>query len=162
MKKVSIPLFLSSWNYRSLSLPNTACGESTTTEKIVEVATGGTEIVESVKDLPKCTKDTQGERVWVKDESTDRVCVDGKWFATKESAKDTVFVAGDTVYLNGGDFSCTTKELNDKSGLKIICNGDSIGVVLNGAAGKDGAKGDQADGLFCHHQMWQFYDDAEF
>ena len=83
-----------------------ACGESTTTEKIVEVATGGTEIVSSVKDLPKCTKDNQGERVWVKDESSDRVCVDGKWFATV-----------------------------------IICNGDSIGVVLNGAAGKDGANG---------------------
>ena len=65
----------------------TACGESTTTEKIVEVATGGTEIVSSVKDLPKCTKDNQGERVWVKDESSDRVCVDGKWFATVQEQK---------------------------------------------------------------------------
>ncbi len=43
-----------------------ACGESTTTEKIVEVATGGTEIVSSVKDLPKCTKDNQGEQALVK------------------------------------------------------------------------------------------------
>ena len=119
-----------------------ACGESTTTEKIVEVATGGTEIVSSVKDLPKCTKDNQGERVWVKDESSDRVCVDGKWFATvSKSEKDTVFVAGDTVYLDNDNYSCTTKQLKDKSGLKIICNGDSIGVVLNGAAGKDGANG---------------------
>ena len=111
-----------------------ACGESTTTEKIVEVATGGTEIVSSVKDLPKCTKNNEGEQALVKGESSIRVCVDGKWFATKESAKDTV-------YVNDGDFSCTTKELKDKSGLKIICNGDSIGVVLNGAAGKDGANG---------------------
>ncbi len=129
----------------------TACGENTTTEKIVEVASGGTEIVESVKDLPKCTKDNQGEQALVKGESSVRVCVDGKWFATKESAKDTVFlagdtvvVAGDTVYLNGGDFSCTTKELKDGSGIKIVCNGDSIGVVLNGAKGDKGDAG--ADG----------------
>ena len=119
-----------------------ACGESTTTEKIVEVATGGTEIVSSVKDLPKCTKDNQGEQALVKGETSVRVCVDGKWFATvSKSEKDTVFVAGDTVYLDNGNYSCTTKQLKDKSGLKIICNGDSIGVVLNGAAGKDGANG---------------------
>ena len=111
----------------------TACGENTTTEKIVEVAAGGTEIVESVKDLPKCTKENEGGLALVKGESSVRVCVDGKWFATV--SKDT----------SSADFSCTTKELNDKSGLKIICNGDSIGVVLNGAAGKDGAKGDQGD-----------------
>ena len=112
----------------------TACGESTTTEKIVEVATGNTEIVSSVKDLPKCTKDNAGEQVWVKDESATRICVDGKWFATKESSKDTI-------YVNDGEFSCTTRELKDKSGLKIICNGDSIGVVLNGVNGKDGSEG---------------------
>ncbi len=110
-----------------------ACGENTSTEKIVEVATGGTEIVESVKDLPKCTKNNEGEQALVKGESSIRVCVDGKWFATV--AKDT----------SSADFSCTTKELKDKSGLKIICNGDSIGVVLNGAAGKDGTKGEQGE-----------------
>ena len=38
-----------------------ACGDDTTTEKIVEVA-GGTVIVESVGDLPECTKDIEGER----------------------------------------------------------------------------------------------------
>ena len=64
-----------------------ACGESTTTEKIVEVATGGTEIVSSVKDLPKCTKNNQGEFAYVKGEPSARICVDGKWFATV--TKDT-------------------------------------------------------------------------
>ena len=108
-----------------------ACGESTTTEKIVEVATGGTEIVPSVKDLPKCTKNNEGEQALVKGESSVRVCVDGKWFATV--AKDT----------SSADFSCMTKELKDKSGLKIICNGDSIGVVLNGAKGEQGEQGVQ-------------------
>ena len=159
-KRVEGSLATSSWKGKALTGSSaflvalslvlfTACGEKNTTEKIVEVATGGTEIVESVKDLPKCTKNNQGEQAYVKGEPSARICVDGKWFAAKESAKDTVFMAGDTVYLDGGNFSCTTKELKDKSGLKIICNGDSIGVVLNGAkgeqgvAGKDGADGEQ-------------------
>ena len=118
----------------SLSLFLFACGEDTTTEKIVEVAVGGTEVVESVGDLPKCTKDNDGELVLVKGESSIRICADGKWFATK-----------DTVYQEAADFSCTTKELKDKSGLKIICNGDSIGVVLNGAKGATGAAGKDGD-----------------
>ena len=155
MKKISKPLFTSSWNsvtkstlLRSLSLPKgrseltesiaaflvaillTACGENTTTEKIVEVATGGAEVVDSVKDLPKCTKENEGEQTIVKGETTVRICIDNKWFATKESSDD---------------FVCSTKELKDKSGLKILCNGDSIGVVLNGSKGDDGKKGDPGE-----------------
>jgi uncharacterized protein (TIGR02145 family) len=110
-----------------------ACGENTTTEKIVETATAGVEVVESVKDLPKCTKENEGEQAIVKGESSVRICIDKKWFATKESARDTVFMEG--------DFSCTTQEFKDKSGLKIICNGDSIGVVLNGSKGDKGDAG---------------------
>ena len=41
-------------------------------------------------------------------------------------------------------FSCAAEELANKSGVKIVCNGDSVGVVLNGATGKDGKDG--ADG----------------
>ena len=115
-----------------------ACGESTT-ENVTQINQMGMEVVKSVEDLPKCTADNEGEIAWVKGENSSRVCVDGKWFATK----DTLVVAGDTVYMDGGDFSCTTKELKDKSGIKIICNGDSIGVVLNGADGKQGIQGEQ-------------------
>ena len=42
------------------------------------------------------------------------------------------------------DPSCTTKVLKDKSGVKVICDGDSVGVVLYGKNGKDGKDG--ADG----------------
>ena len=111
-----------------------ACGEDSTTEKIVEVAAEHTAIVADVSELPKCNKDNEGSHAYVKGETSERICVDGKWFALKESEGVSDF-----------DFSCTTKELKDKSGLKIICNGDSIGVVLNGAKGKDGAKGDKGD-----------------
>ena len=112
-----------------------ACGDDSTTEKIVEVAAEHTAIVADVSELPKCNKDNEGGHAYVKGETSERICVDGKWFALKESEGVSDF-----------DFSCTTNELKDKSGLKIICNGDSIGVVLNGANGKDGAKGDTGVG----------------
>lgn len=143
MKKLSLAI--------SSAFMLVACGENTTTEKIVEVASSGIDVVASVSDLPKCTKDNEGEQALVKGEASVRVCVDGKWFATLESIKDTVIVqggkdtvvvAGDTVYVKDEGFSCTTKELADGSGLKIVCNGDSIGVVLNG---KDGAQGEQGE-----------------
>ena len=112
-----------------------ACGENSTTERIVEVASVDAEIVSTVKDLPKCSQNNEGEIVWVKNENSARICVDGEWPATK----DTLVIAGDTVYLEKEGVSCTTKELKDKSGLKILCNGDSVGVVLNGSSGKDGS-----------------------
>ena len=142
MKKKSIVIFATAAAFLA------ACGESTTENITQQITQTGMDVVESVKDLPKCENDNEGEIAWVKGENSSRVCVDGKWFATKDTlvvagGKDTVVIAGDTVYMDGGDISCTTKELADGSGLKIICNGDSIGVVLNGVAGKDGAPGEQ-------------------
>ena len=102
-----------------------ACGESTT-ENVTNINQMGMEVVSSEENLPKCTSDNEGEQVFVKGETSARICVDGEWFAT---------ASGNT------DFSCKTEELKDGSGLKIVCNGDSIGVVLNGEAGKDGIAG---------------------
>ena len=85
-------------------------------------------IVSTTKELPKCTKDNEGEQAFVKGETAPRVCMDGKWFATSSGGKDTVVVKEKS--------TCTTKELKDKSGVKIICGGDSVGVVLNGKQGK--------------------------
>ena len=112
-----------------------ACGGETT-ENITNINQVGMDVVKSAKDLPECNEENEGTQAFVKGETSARICVDGKWFATAS---------------NGGEgaateFSCTTKELKDKSGLKIICNGDSIGVVLNGkdgVAGKDGTPGEQ-------------------
>ena len=46
--------------------------------------------------------------------------------------------------------SCTVKALKDKSGFKVVCDGDSVGVLKNGTDGKDGKDGtdgkDGADG----------------
>ena len=155
-----------------------ACGEDSTTEKIVEVASGGTTVVSSVSELPKCEKENEGEQAFVKGETTARICVDGKWFAMRESVKDTVVLSGDTVYMEGGDFRCKTEELKDGSGLKIVCNGDSIGVVKNGAKGEagkngvDGQSGASADGceiaqegasmtITCNGETMRFIIDAD-
>lgn len=135
---------LSPWSHvvaiGSIAFLLAACGGETT-ENVTNISQMGMDVVSSVGDLPKCTGDNEGEQAFVKGETSARICVDGKWFATKESVSDTVVLAGDTVYMGTGDLSCTTKELADGSGLKIVCNGDSIGVVLNGAAGKDGEPG---------------------
>ena len=110
-----------------------ACGD--TVENVTEINQTGMSVVDSANELPKCTDDNEGEQVVVKGETAIRVCVDGDWVAMTSDGPGSP------------DFSCTTEELKDKSGLKIVCNGDSIGVVLNGSDGKDGEKGrDGEDG----------------
>ena len=105
-----------------------ACGDDVT-----QINQNGLEVVESVGDLPKCSGSNEGEQAYVKGELSPRICIEGEWFATKTS--------------EAPDFSCKTEELKDGSGLKIVCNGDSIGVVLNGEKGKDGKNGkDGKDG----------------
>ena len=135
----------------------TACDESTT-ENITQVNQVGMDVVSAEKDLPECTAENEGTQAFVKGESSARVCVGEEWVPMASSVKDTVvlsgdtvYVAGDTVYLAGGkdtvyvkgsDLSCKTEPLADSSGLKIICNGDSIGVLMNGAKGEKGDKGE--------------------
>ncbi len=123
----------------SIALFLAACGDEVTTQVIQD---NNMSIVSTTKELPKCTKDNEGEQAFVKGETAPRVCMDGKWFATSSGGKDTVIVK-DTVVVKEKS-TCTTKELKDKSGVKIICGGDSVGVVLNGKDGANGKNG--ADG----------------
>ena len=106
-----------------------ACGDDVTKENITQVLQDRTQVVASVADLPECTQENQGEQVLVKNEASPRICVDGTWFATFEKVMD--------------DFTCSAEALPDGSGYKILCNGDSIGTVLNGANGVPGAQGIQ-------------------
>ena len=95
-----------------------ACGD-----EVTQINQTGIEAVDAEDDLPKCTKDNENELVFVKDDLTARICTDGEWVAMK------------------GNSTCTTEELKDKSGYKIVCDGDSIGVVLNGEKGESGKDG---------------------
>ena len=106
-----------------------ACGDDVTKENITQVLQDRTQVVASVADLPECTQENQGEQVLVKNEASPRICVDGTWFATFEKVMD--------------DFTCSAEALPDGSGYKILCNGDSIGIVLNGTNGVPGAQGIQ-------------------
>ena len=113
-----------------ISLALAACGDN-----VENVYQTGMEVYASEDDLPKCTDDNEGDQAFVKGESSARICVDGDWIS-----------------MNGSDaeFSCKMVELKDKSGSKIVCNGDSIGVVLNGEKGEDGKNGeDGVSGTGC-------------
>ena len=107
-----------------------ACGDDV--EDVTQVVQDRTMVVASEDDLPKCSDENEGEQAFVKGETSVRICVDKEWIA----------LASDGSY--NGDISCKTIELKDKSGLKIVCNGDSIGVVLNGKDGENGEDGKDA------------------
>lgn len=117
-----------------------ACGEEGTTEQITNNYSNSVEIVSTKSDLPKCNDETDGDQFWVKKEGTAYLCVDGQWNSLSGSS-------GNAESEIKAEVSCKTATLSDDSGIKIICNGDSIGVVLNGSAGKDGNDG--KDGLGC-------------
>ena len=103
-----------------------ACGDDIENTTINQT---GVELFDSSEDLPECTDKNESDLVFVRGETSARICVDGEWIAMASDGSDV-------------DFSCKTVELKDKSGLKIVCNGDSIGVVLNGSDGKDGKAGE--------------------
>lgn len=100
-----------------------ACGDD-----ITEVYDENTDFasVKSIKD-EKCTDDLEGKIVYSSENASMYACSDGEWIAlvSEESLK----------------FSCEAKELKDKSGFSIYCNGDSIGFVKNGEDGADGKDG---------------------
>lgn len=107
-----------------------ACSDESTTEKIVEVTSSGVDVVSDISMLPDCGKSNDRELVWVKGETTPRICSEGKWYAVAEGSVSA---------------TCFSEPLADGSGIKIICGGDSIGVLLNGMDGKDGAQGQQGE-----------------
>ena len=92
-----------------------ACGDD-----IESVNQTGIEVVSTENKLPECTQENEGKQAFVKEDETTLTCINGSWKG--ETAK----------------FTCRTEELKDKTGSKIICNGDSIGVVQNGAKGESG------------------------
>ena len=74
-----------------------------------------------------CSDSTEGSMAFVKSKATMYVCSDGEWVAMSDH--------------EAVQYRCESKELKDKSGFAIICDGDTIGVVKNGKDGKDGSDG---------------------
>ena len=132
-----------------------ACGDETTN---VTKTTGMSVIAKGDK-VPGCSADDEGEMIYVVDSTAAYVCVDGKWQSLKgekgeRGAQGEQGVPGERGEPGEGKQgpkgedgvgtpgaagkSCTAKSLNDNTGYKIECGGDSVGVVLNGKDGEDG------------------------
>ena len=109
-----------------------ACGDDVT--KVTEVSKSGLEVVVSADSLGKCTAERSGEMKFASKENAVFVCADSAWKNVSAAEKA----------------SCSAESLKDSSGYKIVCGGDSVGVMRNGKDGKDGEKGEAgADGKYC-------------
>jgi len=87
---------------------------------------GGFTTVNSL-DSEKCDDESEGSMAFVKSTATMYVCTEGEWVAMNDD--------------EAVKFRCESKELKDKSGFAIICDGDTIGVINNGKDGADGKNG---------------------
>ena len=134
------------------------CGDENTTE-ITQVV--GMQVLEKGEALPKCTADNEGAMVYSVDSAEAYYCVNKKWKSMDGNGgdgkngedgepgsagadgKDGKDGKDGAAGANGKDgSSCTAKALKNGKGYKIVCGGDSVGVVLNGEKGDPGVKGD--------------------
>ena len=130
-----------------------ACGDENTTV----VATSDAEKVMAFKDLDDCDSAIVGKLVYVKDSVKAFICTDDGWAAMSgavvengsdgSDGKDGKDGKAGKDGKNGTDgkdgSSCTVKAI--KGGYKVLCGGDSVGVLMNGAKGESGAQGIQGE-----------------
>lgn len=115
----------------------TACEESVTniTEK-AEVAS-----VAKFKDLEKCKGDLIGSMAYASDSAKVYVCTTDGWVSMSGS-DGKQGEKGEKGDPGEDGTSCTVKALKSGDGYKVLCGGDSVGVLLNGEDGEDGEDGD--------------------
>lgn len=120
------------------------CGDETTVNEMAgvpELASGAA--------LPACTEDNAGELLYAADSGLTYLCQNAEWIPLGNaeygtdtlvirdtlffSSVDTLILRDTLVGLNGT--SCTAEALADGSGYKVLCGGDSVGVVKNGRDG---------------------------
>lgn len=127
----------------------TACNDEITevTQKT------GIDSVEAFTDLPKCGKSEIGSLAYAADSAKVYTCTsdgwvtlngaDGKDGANGKDGRDGKDGTDGKDGSKGKDGqSCTIKKLDSGKGYKVLCDGDSVGVLLNGAKGDKGDKGD--------------------
>ena len=105
-----------------------SCGDDVTQVTKIE-ETSGLEMVASADSLGKCTAEISGEMKFATKENAVYICADSAWKNVSETEKT----------------ACSAEALSDSSGFKIVCDGDSIGVVKNGANGIDGKDGENCE-----------------
>ena len=124
--------FVSSWSHvvaigsiASLALL-TACGDDVTDKDPV-----ATQAYEGQEDFPECNKGYEGMFATVKSKRELYICTAERWvnLTTGQAVSDKD---------GSAKTGCTSKELANKTGVQVICNGDTV-ATLN--YGKDGSKG---------------------
>ena len=135
----------------------TACGDDSTTNNFDNTA------IESftLKSLPDCSSENQGMLAFVKNDSTLRVCYDAEWFVLNgkpgqkgnpgdPGEQGDPGKQGDPGQVGDDGTGCTVTTLKDSTGLKLVCDGDSIGVIKHGKQGDPGNPGENgADCIPC-------------
>ena len=151
-----------------------ACGDEVT--EVTEVHETGMKIVEEGEKLPECTTENEGAMVYALDSAASYACINHKWtsFNGKDGAdgkdgrdgkdgedgakgdkgdqgvKGDKGESGEKGDTGEAGTSCTMESLPDSSGFKVICGGDSVGVVLNGEKGEQGDKGEDGESEGCY------------
>ncbi len=150
----------------SLPLILIACGDETT-NNVTE--TTGMSVVKKGDKTPDCTADNEGDMIYVADSVAAFFCADGKWQSLKgekgeqgiqgeqgepgegkqgPKGEDGVGTKGDP---DAAGKSCTAQKLTSGNGYKIVCGGDSVGVVLDG---DDGASAYELSGSTLSQSEW--------
>lgn len=103
-----------------------ACGDDIT--KINATESTGLSIAATYDSLPECTGMNAGTMAYAKDSAKVYYCTDSSW-ATLNGSDGA----------NGAEgASCKADANEDSSGYYVICDGDTVGQVLNGVKGNDG------------------------
>lgn len=111
-----------------------ACGDDVTKMTNVTNETTGLEIAVSADSFGTCDSSVIGKMMFASSENAVYVCAASGWETLSKSAADG---------KNGLDgASCMVRALANGSGYKVLCGGNSVGVILNGTNGKDGADGE--------------------
>ena len=127
-----------------------SCGDETNVTKVTN-ETVGMEVAATADSLGTCDSASVGKMMFASDENAVYICADSGWTPLSEKAADGKDGADG---LDGA--LCTVKTLSAGDGYKVICGGDSVGVILNGTDGSDGKNGnngsdgkDGANGTSC-------------
>lgn len=104
----------------------TACGDDVTNNEVLKAESYTTK-----EDLPDCGEKYEGKFATIPSKGEVYVCAEGKWKS----------LLSKSAISEDGEFSCSTVELSSKNGYKVVCGGDSVAVLTNGAKGATGDKG---------------------
>lgn len=133
------------------------CGDESTTNNIDNTAV----LAFDADSLPECAKANEGELAFNKTDNTLRICYDTEWYVLngKPGQKGNPGDPGEQGdpgkpgaqgQVGDDGTGCTVTTLKDSTGLKLVCDGDSIGVIKHGKQGDPGNPGENgADCIPC-------------